>query len=329
MTSTLRIVEPASVAVVMMAGRSVRAPWAVTSMLPSATLALSTRSSLVSASTAAAREPLAASVTWSSWPTRATSSAACPLGEDVPAVDDADAVAEPLRLLHVVRRVEDGHAPAAKIVHGLQDGVAALRVDTHGRLVKHEQLGLVKQADADVEAPLHAAGVGVGAVVRPFRQAGEVQDGADALLEHPPGEPLQSAEEAQVLACREVRVDGQVLGHVADERLGVGGLDRHRQPGHGDAAAVAFEQAADHRDARGLAGAVGPEEAVGLAAIDVEADAVDCGDVLEALVQVRADEQRCRIVHVPSPGGVRPNGTRAMDTERRSGRPTTTCPASP
>ena len=174
-----------------------------------------------------------------------------------------------------------------------EDRVAALRVDAHGRLVEDQQRGLVEQADADVEAALHAA--------REARRCGRLARSARPITASTsstrrssslPPEPLEAAEEAQVLAGGQVRVDGQVLGHVADGGLGVGRADVDRLAGHDDLAAVAPEQAADHRDGGGLAGAVGPEQAVGLAGGDLEADAVDGGPLAVALAEVATDEDR-------------------------------------
>ena len=197
-------------------------------------------------------------------------------------------------------RVEDGHAALPQLVDGLEDGVAALRVDADGGLVEHQQLRLVQQADADVEATLHAAGVVVGAVVGAVGRPVSSSTASTRSSRASRPQPLEPAEEAQVLASREVGVDGQVLGHVADGGLGLGGVDVDRLPGHGDLAAVALEQAADHRDGGGLAGAVGTQQAVGLAAGDVEADAVDGDPFAVALAQVATHEQRLDLGH-PSP----------------------------
>ena len=81
------------------------------------------------------------------------------LGLDLSLVDDADAVAEALGLLHVVRRVEHGHPLAREELDALEDRVARLRVHAHGGLVEDEQLGTVEQPDGDVQPSLHAAGV--------------------------------------------------------------------------------------------------------------------------------------------------------------------------
>ena len=170
----------------------------------------------------------------SPWPSLVDQLAARALGHEAAGVDDADAVAEPLGLLHVVGGVEDGEALAAQGLDALEDGVAALRVDADGRLVEHEELRPVQQADGDVGPALHAAGVGLDPVVGPVGQAHHLEDLVEAVGEDLALQPLEAAEEPQVVAGGEVLVEGEVLGHEADRGLGLDGVARHRVPGDGD-----------------------------------------------------------------------------------------------
>ena len=93
------------------------------------------------------------------------------LGLEGAVIQDADAVAEPFGLLHVVGRVEDRHALGGERLDGVEDRVPALRVDADGRLVEHQQRGIVQHAEADVQPALHATGERVGALVPPVGQA--------------------------------------------------------------------------------------------------------------------------------------------------------------
>ena len=150
---------------------------------------------------------------------------------------------------------------------------------------------MVEKAHADVEPALHSSRVALRPIAGAIGQPDELQDLRDALVEQLPRQALEPAEEAQVLASRQVRVDRQVLGHVADGGLGIGGVDVDRPAVDDDLAAVAPEKPADHRDSGGLAGAVRTQQAVGLAGRDREADAGDSGSVAEALPQVAALEK--------------------------------------
>ena len=121
--------------------------------------------------------------------------AAGALGHQPALVDDADPVAEALGLLHVVRGVEHRQALAAERLDALEDGVAALRVDAHGRLVEHQELGVVQQAGGDVGPALHAARVVADAVAGPVGQTDQVEHLGHPLAEDRAAEALQAAEE--------------------------------------------------------------------------------------------------------------------------------------
>ena len=155
----------------------------------------------------------------------------------------------------------------------------------------------MEQPDADVEPALHPAGEAVDAVLRAVGQVGQGQDLVDTPVELATAQALQPAEELEVLARRQVRVDRQVLRDVADRRLRLGRPDVDRAAGHEHLAAVAAEQPADHRDRRGLAGAVRAQQPVGLARCDREADAVDRGPLAVPLAQITALEKGLRLGH--------------------------------
>ena len=196
-------------------------------------------------------------------------------GDHLAVVHDADAVAELLRLFHVVGRVEHRHALVAQRQDAVQDGPPALRVDADRGLVQVEHARLVQQGHADVDAPLHAAGVLVHAVLLAVDQADELQHLVDALLELRAGKPVHAAPEQQVLAGGHVRVQGDVLRHDADDRLDRLGVRHDRVPVHEGVAPGWAQQAGEHGDGGGLAGAVGAEQAEDLALVDVEAHLVD------------------------------------------------------
>src|SRR4029453_2973259 len=63
--------------------------------------------------------------------------------EELAGADDGDAIAEPLRFFHVMRRVDDGAPVAMQRLDALEDLVARLRIDADGRLVEQQQLGTV------------------------------------------------------------------------------------------------------------------------------------------------------------------------------------------
>ena len=110
---------------------------------------------------------------------------------------------------------------------------------------------------------------------------------------------LDPAQELQVFHHREVVVEGEFLGHVADlapQGLGPGGdvqsQNRHFAGGRG-------QQAAEHADDRGLARAVGTQETVDLSMGYPKIDPVDGDDIAEVAGQPTGLDGRIR--HQGSP----------------------------
>src|SRR5512132_3848536 len=75
--------------------------------------------------------------------------------DDLAVVDDGYAVAELVRLLHVVRREEDGAALRAKIAHAVAQVARRLRIETHGRLVEDDERRIGKQGSREREPLSH------------------------------------------------------------------------------------------------------------------------------------------------------------------------------
>ena len=78
------------------------------------------------------------------------------LGDDLALVDDRHPVAEPLGLVHVVRRQDDRAAAIAQVANHVPELPPRLRVEAGRRLVQEEDLGVAHQGDA--RPPAAAAG---------------------------------------------------------------------------------------------------------------------------------------------------------------------------
>ena len=100
------------------------------------------------------------------------------------------------------------------------------------------------------------------------------------------GDAVDAGDEFQVLAHREVLVEAEALGHVADLALDLVGLGADVVAEAGAVAFVGREQPAQHADGGGLAGAVGPEEAVDRAALDLHRQVAHHRPAVEFLGQV-------------------------------------------
>src|SRR5690606_19318366 len=148
--------------------------------------------------------------------------------------------------------------------------------------VEDEELGSVQQADADVETALHPAGELLGGAVGTAVEADELQHVRDAAGEVVPAQPLETTEEAEILARGELGVDREVLRDEADAAPDGHVLGSDRLARDGDRSGVGADEPGDHGDRRGLAGAVGTEQTVGLTRSNVERDAVDRRQLPEA-----------------------------------------------
>ena len=142
----------------------------------------------------------------------------------------------------------------------------------------------MQHAGRQCQPLLPAARQRAGELVLPCRQFQSLQRGVDPLLQAV--QPVDAADELEVLADGEVLVEAEALGHVAGLALDGFAVAHQVVAEAGAAAAVGREQAADHAQRRGLARAVGAEEAADAARLDGETDTVDDGARAVALHEI-------------------------------------------
>ena len=190
-------------------------------------------------------------------------------------------------------------ALVAQAADALQDGVAALRVDRHRGLVKEDELGLVRDAAGDVEATRQAArelaGAELGKVAQPDKVDRLVHERATALAVV----DVQAAEIVDVLAHRELVEYRHLLRHHADAALEVVAGGRHGLAEQLDGALVVGEQLQNAVDGRGLARAVGSEQAKDLAGGDAQVKVVERDKVVVALDEVFDVDDVCHEAALP------------------------------
>ena len=91
--------------------------------------------------------------------------------------------------------------------------------------------------------------------------------------------------EADILVDREFFVEAEPLRHIAQVRLAGLGVGHDIDAVDEDAAAVRLHHAGQHPHGRGLAGAVGTDQAENLAAVDGERQTVHGGNLGKPLGQ--------------------------------------------
>jgi hypothetical protein len=136
-------------------------------------------------------------------------------------------------------------------------------------------------AGGEREALLPPTRQRAGDLAPPRMQAEFVERPRDDLA--PIGKVVEPRDEEEVLFDRQILVEREFLRHVADFALDPRAVAAHVEAEHCPLAGVGRQQAADHTDRRGLAGAVRAKETDDLARCDAQVDVVDGDDPVERL----------------------------------------------
>ena len=206
-------------------------------------------------------------------------------GDDAALVHDGDAVAV-LRLVHVVGGHEDRRAlGSAQLVDVAPDGAAGLGVQTDGRLVEEEHHRAVEQSPGDLQPTFHAPGERGHLALASLPQPDHLQHLTNAVNDDGAGYTVELGMKAEVGLGGQVPVKRRVLEHQTDVGSHRGPLGADVEAGHLGMARGGGDQRAQHPNGRGLAGAVGTQEAEGLAAGHIQIDPLDRGDLAVRLGQ--------------------------------------------
>ena len=199
-------------------------------------------------------------------------------------VDDRDAIAEIVRLVHVVRGDQNRELHAvAQFVQHLPDSDARNRVETGGGLVEKEDTGTMHQAASDFEPPSHAAGKRFGLGFAPFGEVDGLEELRDIALPLRARHAIELGVQTHVLLGGQIGVECRVLEDQPDIAPHGVALGVHVEAGDGGAAAGRLDQRAEHRDGGRLAGPVWAQEAEDLAGRDLEVDPAHGLDLAVAL----------------------------------------------
>ena len=141
-------------------------------------------------------------------------------------VDDADPIAELLRLVHRVRGEHDGGTTVAELPDERPRRGARTRIHARGRLVEEHQRRSPDQREREREALLLAARHPAHERVLRFAEADEVEQPVGIV-----GVVVVRSEELQRLERADARVEPAVLEHDADLRAELRArLARGRRP---------------------------------------------------------------------------------------------------
>jgi hypothetical protein len=153
--------------------------------------------------------------------------------------------------------------------------VPGLRVQARGRLVQQQNLRLVDQRPGDRQPPPHPAGQHLDLLVRLVPQLREVERRRRPLPDHRPAQAEVAAVDDQILPYRQLPVQTVVLRYHTQPRPYLRSLGGGVHAEHPQGPAADRRRRADHPHGAGLARTVGPEEAEGFPAPQLEVDSVD------------------------------------------------------
>ena len=253
------------------------------------------------------------------------------LGDDAAAGDHGDPVAQLVRLEHVVRGEEHGRACSTRPAT-----VAAARARRPGRCRWSARRGRAPRARAAGRGRCAAAAACRASSPRPVPARGRSSPTRSssspirALLAR--GHAVQLGEVPQVVAAPTAARRGR--GRRRRRSRPPAHLARRRRPRRGRARGPApgrQQQRDEHLDGRGLAGAVGPEEAEQLASLHLEVDAAHRLDPLDDAEHAGAGlvgasqvvDLDDRVAHWASSSAVRARSTRTRCRRDRRARPRT------
>src|SRR6266850_2505386 len=188
-------------------------------------------------------------------------------GDHLAVVHDGDVVAEPLGLVHVMRRQEDRPAAASQVPDDLPELPPRLGIEARRRLIEEEEIGIADEGAGDGEA-----------LLLPARQVGHpgfsLLEEADLLhdLRRGPPFPVERPEQSDRLLHGQLVGELGLLERDADPLSQVAVIPSPPEAEHLDLAAARLEDPLEDLDRRRLACAVRPEEPEALARAHLEVE---------------------------------------------------------
>ena len=234
--------------------------------------------------------------------------------EQMSGIERHEEVADPLDLAQQVAGQDDRDAELrAGPAHQLQHLVAPGRIEAVGRLVQQQQPRIVHQGLGQLDALLHARGVGADGSVALLVEAHVAQHLRGAFPSRCAWQAGHLAEVADEVRGGQVGRQAVVFRHVANDPSDIGTLRAHievhdpRLPGR------RLQQPQQDLDERALAGAVGADEADD-GRFEVQGQAIQGDHVAVSAGECgQRDEWHG---HLGYPGSGAPTGSRAVTCGR-------------
>ncbi len=202
---------------------------------------------------------------------------------DLAVVHDDQAVAQLLRLVHVVRGEDERDAALLEVEQAVPDDVPCLRVEPGGGLVEYQDVRVVDEAPGDREAALHAAGQRLYLVIGPLGELHEVEQLGGALVDQLARQAEVAAVDEQVLPDRQLVVQRVFLRHDAESRPDRNPVAHRIAAQNGKLTICRRRNTAEHAHGGGFPGPVRAKEAERLTTEKIKVDPVHSGEAAEPL----------------------------------------------
>src|SRR5689334_21645719 len=195
-------------------------------------------------------------------------------------VDDRDAIAEPLGLVHIVGREQDRAARGLELLDEVPDLAARLWIEPRRRLVEEEQIRVADDRAGDGQSLLLPAGQLTNPAVTLLVELDESNDVVDRSARR-----IEAAKQSHRFGDRQLLRELRFLQLDAEALAKLAVVARPAPAEHDDITLVGGVEALADLDRRRLAGAVRPEQAETFAGRDLEVQSIDGDDVRVALAE--------------------------------------------
>ena len=196
-------------------------------------------------------------------------------GDQLAVIDDADALGHAFGHFEDVGGHDDGDTLAHLVEQHLLDLPGRAGVEAGQRLVEDDQFRIVDEGAGERDLLQHALGEAAAALMRVRGEAEPFDQLGGAGLRLPRVDLPEAGDEFEIFVGGEPVIDHRLVGNPGDDRFGgqrvLAGVDAE----HRDRPGFRLQEARDHAQDGGLAGAVGSEQGVELAGFDAQLQVFD------------------------------------------------------
>ena len=213
-------------------------------------------------------------------------------------VDHDDVIGEQIGFLEILRREQQRRAGGDEVTDDTPHLLPAADVESGRRLVEDQHGRFSDECTGEVEAASHTARVGLGRPVAGLVQVESFEQFAGTGGRLRTAEPVEPADHLEVFVAGQVFVDGRILARQSDPGPHPVGVLGHVDARHLSGSAVCQQERGQNAYRRGLAGAVGTQQAQHFAFGDRE---VETGEGLHILVPLHQAPCPDHVDHSPVP----------------------------